>query len=232
LGGASWKSTGADGTWTKHFAPYLDLIPFSASNAGFVLSNWKNLSALAGLPVKNITLQMGDKTQKGEFVISEQGIEGGPVYAMNHLFRKGINTMYIDFKPDLKIETIYSKLIQAKNTTEALKELRLSKGSIGMIKTLIDKDTFTDSKKMSLLLKSFPLQIENLYAIDKAISTVGGIPLNALDEHFKCIAHPNWYFIGEMVDWDAPTGGYLLQACFSMAYVAGKNIVQNTSIES
>jgi uncharacterized flavoprotein (TIGR03862 family) len=226
LGGASWKSTGTDGKWVELLKQHLNLVPFQASNAGFVLKDWSKMTEFAGLPIKNSTINLRESTQKGEFVITDQGIEGGPVYALNYKFREGTEILYIDFKPDLSEEVIYAKLVQAKNNSEGLKQLKLAKGSIGIIKTILSKETFTDKRELSKLIKAFPLHIEKLYEMDKAISTVGGIPLNALDENFRCTAHPNWYFIGEMVDWDAPTGGYLLQACFSMAFMASKNIAQ------
>ena len=227
LGGASWAKTGSDGNWTKPFIEKgINMLPFQPSNcayridwaADFILKN-------EGKPLKNISIRSGESTKKGEVVITKFGLEGGAIYALSPEIRKQLNTskkaaIFIDLKPTLKNEEIVSKLSlsrKRKSWTEHIRnQLRLGKSSINLLKSVISKQDFTDIESLSFAVKNLPLTINDFAPIDEAISTVGGVDLNEIDENFQLKRMPHHFVIGEMLDWDAPTGGYLLQGCFSM----------------
>jgi uncharacterized flavoprotein (TIGR03862 family) len=229
LGGSSWKVTGSDGSWTKYFQNKgIEIVPFQASNCAFQI-NWpKNLLSLAaGLPLKNIALKSLNIRKEGEVVITEFGMEGSSIYALSPQIRQQLNEhqkaiCYIDLKPSLS----HAKLIELLNnkpanytTTKYLDSvLNLSKAQLAILKNLTVKEDFLNNETLANKIKELPLQITGLAPIDEAISTTGGISLNEIDKHFQLKKMLRHYVIGEMLDWDAPTGGYLLQGCFSMGY--------------
>jgi len=226
LGGASWKITGSSADWTQYFQKHkVDLKPFMPSNCAYQIK-WPStfIKQYEGEPLKNITLSVGNITQKGEVVVTQFGVEGNAVYACSPEIRtqlnaKNIATVAIDLKPHLSKDQIISKFqnSKSKNTTQILREvIKLSKLKIGLLKHFITKDQFLDTNVLIDHIKSFELVITDFAPIDEAISTVGGIALSEVDDHFQLRKLPNHFCIGEMLDWDAPTGGYLLQACFSM----------------
>ena len=234
LGGASWSKTGSDGNWTGLFSEKkIGIIPFQASNCSFQIK-WDQafLDIAEGKSLKNISIACADAQKKGEVVITKFGIEGGAVYALSPQIREQLNsnkvaTIYIDLKPDFTEEQIQKVLSFKGNKSFAslLKStLNLSEVQIALLKTILSKEEFTNLDTLSLKIKKIPIQIIGLAPIDDAISTVGGIALNEVDENFQLKKLPNNYAIGEMLDWDAPTGGYLLQACFSMGVYLAKHL--------
>ncbi len=231
LGGASWRKTGSDGEWTTHFEEKgISIVPFQASNCAYKIA-WSDgfLAKAEGKSLKNIALSCGDKVKKGEVVVTKFGLEGGAIYALSPAIREQLNehqkvTIFMDLKPVLSVENIINKLTEKNNkplTTLLKEQLHLPDTPITLLKNQLTKDEFIYIPTLANLIKNLPLSITAAAPIDEAISTVGGIPLDEVDEHFQFKKLPNHYAIGEMLDWDAPTGGYLLQACFSMgAYVA------------
>ena len=231
LGGSSWRVTGSDGAWLyPFFEKGVTTIPFRSSNCAFGV-NWESrfLEQFEGHPLKNIALNYNNKTQKGEAVITKFGIEGNAFYAFSPEIREQLNwskdaEVYVDFKPTLPLKQIIEKLENLAHLTikESLeKGLKLSPAAIYLLKTHLEKSDYTNPERLAFFIKSFPLQIHSLAPIDEAISTVGGIDLNEINDNFELLKLPAHYTIGEMLNWDAPTGGYLLQACFSMgAYLA------------
>ena len=225
LGGGSWKVTGSDGKWLKHFKNQgIKSIPFSASNCAFEV-NWGKaiLDQYEGNPLKNIAISCANKRQVGEVVLTHFGFEGNAIYALspeirNELEKIGKATIFIDFKPSLSLEDLHFKLKESKlNIGETLKKkLKLSPVMIGLLKSVLDKKDYTNPQKLAEFIKSFPVELIGISPIDEAISTVGGIALKEIDENYQFKKLQNHYCIGEMLDWDAPTGGYLLQGCFSM----------------
>lgn len=226
LGGGSWKVTGSDGSWLEVFEKQGVVIhPFKASNCGYMV-NWKTtfIAQNAGQPLKNCTYSAGGKPQKGEVVITERGIEGNAVYALSPELRKSLEIegnakLEIDFKPSWSEKKVLEVLQNSRLTkmTDILKkDLRLSKLQISLLKTATSKDEFLSKEHMAHLVKKYPLTITGQAPLDEAISTVGGVSLDAINENFELRVLPNHYCIGEMLDYDAPTGGYLLQSCFSM----------------
>lgn len=224
LGGSSWSVTGSDGKWIALFQKKnIETIPFKSSNAGFELKKEYLSAEYAGNWLKNIVLYSENQSRKGEITITDYGVEGIAVYALNASFRQG-KTIYIDFKPSLTNFQIIDKIEKAKNITDALKGLKLAKIVRHWLKLALTKTEFTDSKLLTAYIKKYPLPIQGLRSVEESISTVGGISRNALNSSFRLNTYPNIFCIGEMVDWDAPTGGYLIQGCVSSGAKAGKAI--------
>lgn len=228
LGGGSWKVTGSDGSWTNYFQEKgIEVIPFEASNCAFEIKWAEQFMKLAeGKQLKNIALQCGDSTKKGEAVITTFGLEGGVIYALSAAIRKQLNTtgeakLFLDLKPQLTVEEIKNKFrLRGNRSIKKLliDHLHMDDVQIELLKTILTKEQFTDLETLAQCIKQLPLTIMAAAPIDEAISTVGGIALTEIDSNFQLKKLPHHYVIGEMLDWDAPTGGYLLQACFSMGY--------------
>ena len=234
LGGGSWKITGSDGIWRDTFSKKgIKTKAFQASNCGYQI-DWKPdfIKKHEGTPLKNITITCNSITQKGEAVITKFGLEGNSIYGLSPQIREQLNaksnaTIFIDFKPSLTVENVHSKLTLStyRNTTETLKkELKLSTSQIDLLKTYLPKASYLNIDALTKNIKEFPLEIMNTAPIDEAISTVGGIDLKAISKNFELLVLPHQYCIGEMVDWDAPTGGYLLQACASMGVSLARHL--------
>lgn len=231
FGGGSWKVTGSDGHWAQIFkSAGLRVQDFEPSNCAFEV-DWPDelISKLAGRPIKNVEVYCDEKKHQGELVITEFGLEGNAIYALsgkirNQLKEQSVATIALDFKPMFELDKVEHLIAnsKAKNNTELLRnDIKLSKTQITLIKSLSEKEVFIDRKKLSGLIKNFQISLKGMAPIDEAISTVGGIDRNELKSNFELLQMPNHFCVGEMVDWDAPTGGYLLQACFSMgAYLA------------
>ncbi|MCF6308600.1 MAG: TIGR03862 family flavoprotein [Flavobacteriaceae bacterium] len=225
LGGGSWNITGSDGNWLDAFSEIgIKTKPFQASNCAYQIDwNLNFIQKHEGTPLKNIAISCNNVIQKGEVVITKFGLEGNAIYGLSPHIREQLNTnskatIFIDFKPSLTIEKIQSKIKFStyRNTTEILKkELKLSSSQIDLLKLYLSKETYLNTESLSNNIKKFPLEIISTAAINEAISTVGGIDLKAVSENFELKNFPNQFCIGEMLDWDAPTGGYLLQACVS-----------------
>jgi len=230
LGGASWKVTGSEGDWLDAFKDKgIGTVPFQASNCAYEV-NWPKdfIQKYEGEPLKNISITVKNKKQKGEVVITKFGIEGNAIYGLSPEIREAFAPgktaeVFIDFKPTLNADAIFTKLYQSKsNITTALKQnLKLSKAMVALLKVSLSKEEYTDLISLSNFIKKFSIKLVNTAPIDEAISTAGGIKLDAIDANFELKKYTGIYCIGEMLDWDAPTGGYLIQACASMgAYLA------------
>jgi uncharacterized flavoprotein (TIGR03862 family) len=237
LGGGSWKITGSDGNWLGTFSEKgIKTKKFQASNCGHQI-DWKHsfIEKNEGIPYKNIAISCNNITQKGEAVITKFGLEGNSIYGLSPQIREQLSanskaTIFIDFKPSLTLENVNSKikLSKYKNTTEILKkELKLSTSQIDLLKTYLSKESYLSIESLTKNIKKFPLEIINTATIDESISTVGGIDLNSISENFELKKMPNQFCIGEMLDWDAPTGGYLLQACASTGVFLAKHLNKN-----
>jgi uncharacterized flavoprotein (TIGR03862 family) len=228
LGGSSWKVTGSDGSWLNYFSDKgITTLPFQASNCAFKVE-WKKefIGLAAGKTLKNIAIKCDAKERKGELVITKFGLEGGAIYALSskiraHLNESGSATVFIDLKPSLSMEQIKDKFSARGNRSIKkllIDRLNLEDIQIELLKTILSKDDFTYLEVLAKKIKMLPLTITAIAPIDEAISTVGGIDLNEVDENFQFKKIKNNYCIGEMLDWDAPTGGYLLQGCLSMGH--------------
>lgn len=228
LGGASWPVTGSSGNWLTYFKnKRISVSDFQSSNCAFKV-NWEksHLSKIEGKILKNISISCGEKHHAGEIVLTKFGIEGSGIYPLSPQIREELNRsakamIYIDLKPSFPLEKIRQKLHSpsaGKNLTNRLKEeLNLSDAQIILLKAQLSKDEFLDLRVLAERIKRLPLTIEGLAPIEEAISTVGGIDLMEINENFELKKLKNNFVIGEMLNYDAPTGGYLLQSCFSMA---------------
>ncbi len=233
LGGASWKVTGSAGNWTSYFEEKgIQINSFYPSNCAYKInSNQELLKHISGQALKNCEFSCGVMHKKGEAVLTDFGIEGSGIYGLSkeirlQLIEKQKAELLIDFKPELSLEEIQNRFenrgkLSIKDILE--KKINLSAVQIQLLKYQSTKEEYNQPKTISQLIKMFPLILTDFAPIDDSISTVGGIALGEVTENLELKKLRNHYCLGEMLDWDAPTGGYLLQACFSMGkFVADK----------
>lgn len=229
LGGASWKKTGSDGKWAEFLSDLdIELKPFVPMNCGFEM-DWgeyikKNLERT---PLKNIEISVADKKVRGEVMLTPYGIEGGAIYAISNIIRDQMTkdnncTITLDLKPDLNVSDL-KELIEKRNNKKSLSQflqnkLKLPKQINAILIELLEKEKLTDSDYLAVNLKALKLELIRPRPIDEAISTGGGVSFESLSANLELKNHPGIYIIGEMLDYEAPTGGYLLQGCFSTAY--------------
>lgn len=231
MGGASWKVTGSEGEWLPMFDKKgIKTVPFRSSNCAFQI-DWpeKFIKKYEGKPIKNIETFIGKQRQKGECVITKFGIEGNGIYGLSPVIQDLLEKeneaeVYIDFKPLNDISSLIKKINQSEtNVTESLRDkLKLSPLVVTLIKQTLSKKEFLDVVCLAKSIKAFPVKIKSAALIDEAISTAGGVSLDAVNQYYELKGMNKHYCIGEMLNWDAPTGGYLIQACASMGvYLAG-----------
>ncbi len=230
LGGGSWEKTGSDGKWTELFeTKNIKVSPFKSSNSGIVLyENW--LGDLDGKILKNVVVSCEDLSCAGDLVCTSYGLEGKPVYAVNRALREQEKPhIVIDFKPQVSFEKILAVLTKAKSPTLGLKDLKLGEVALFWIRNFVSKEKFTNPKELAKLIKKFPIGIKGFRPLDEVISTAGGVETSELDENGSLTQFPNVFCAGEMINWDAPTGGYLIQGCVSSGFVVGKTIAEKLS---
>jgi predicted flavoprotein YhiN len=178
-----------------------------------------------------VSIWVGDVTSKGGAIITDYGLEGTAVYSIVQgvrasLSKKRTTEIIIDFKPSNTLEQLTKKTKEKSiKTKDYAKVFNLKSVELALIKSYTDKETYLNVKTFIQSLKNLVIPITSLRPIDEAISTVGGIDVDELNPDFSLKKYPNIFTIGEMVDWDAPTGGFLLQGCFSMGYFVGKSIL-------
>ena len=224
LGGASWPHLGSDAQWLPLFQDRgITVNPFKPANSRFLV-NWSAIfrEKFAGTPVKNVALTYAGKRVRGELMISQEGIEGGAIYALSKGLReKPGHPLLIDFRPDLTEEALAQRLTKPRGKDSLSNYLRKAAGlSPVAINLLRETGTAPDAKG----IKSMPLTLERPAGIARAISSAGGVAWDEVDEHFQLLKAPGTYCVGEMLDWEASTGGYLLQACFSTAVMAARHL--------
>lgn len=228
-GGASWPRTGSDGTWIGPVGESgVEVVPLRPANCGFEVV-WSPLfrARFAGEPVKNIRLAHGGAAVRGEAMITASGIEGGGVYALSAGLRDAIEAdgravLSLDLRPDVPVGEIAARLARARPRDSAATTLRragFSPVAAGLLREVTAND-LPSGDDLARLAKSLPLTLTGVAPIARAISTAGGIALDELDDRFMLVKRPGTFAAGEMLDWEAPTGGYLLQACFSTAAAA------------
>jgi uncharacterized flavoprotein (TIGR03862 family) len=224
LGAASWPKTGSDAAWVSLFqSKNIQVIPFEPSNAGINVNLPKEfLHQFQGTVFKNVVVSHHGISRKGEVVLTEYGLEGAPIYYLNPSIRKEMQIpMYIDFKPSHSEDYILSSLIESKNISDGLKKLKLPKAFVFWCKQFLSKEEYNELVLISQLIKQFPIYMHSFRPIEEAISCAGGVAWDELNERLQLKKFPAVSVVGEMIDWEAPTGGYLLQSAFSMGFVAG-----------
>ena len=239
LGGGSWSRLGSDGAWMLPLEQRgVGLAPLQPSNCGFEVQAWSELlvSKFAGAPLKNIAIGLNDDIPRlGECVITATGIEGSLIYALSAPIREAINahgsaTIHIDLLPGRPVDKLQAALSKPRGSRSMAKHLHSQVGIDGvkaaLLRELTDAATFADPALLARAIKALPVTLVKTRPLDEAISSAGGVTFEALDEQLMLKALPGVFCAGEMLDWEAPTGGYLLTGCFASGRAAGLGIVQ------
>jgi uncharacterized flavoprotein (TIGR03862 family) len=238
LGGASWPRLGSDGGWRDILANAgVRVSPLKPSNSGF-LANWSgHFKRHAGQPLKRIALLFDGETVRGEAIITENGIEGGAIYALSPLLRRAVETrgevlLRVALRADMTNDDIARKLTIPRGkqslSTFLRKALSLSPAEIGLLQEATSGALATlTPADLARLMNELPIRLTGIPPITRAISTAGGIPFDEIDERFMMRRLPSVFAAGEMLDWEAPTGGYLLQACFATGAAAGRGALNH-----
>ncbi|MDC0254136.1 TIGR03862 family flavoprotein [Bacteriovoracales bacterium] len=233
LGGGSWSKTGSDGLWTDLFSNLgLKMAPFQSMNSGFE-TDWSPhfKKKVNWSPLKNIKLSFKDHSVRGELIFTPYGLEGGPLYELSALVRDSREKaqVLLDFFPDLSQKEVLSKIHKPRGknslSNHLRKKLKLSGLAFSLLKERTSKEEFKDLDLLGQKLKALPLDLLRPRPMEESISTSGGIHFDNLDNSLMIKKMPGFYVAGEMLDWEAPTGGYLLQGCFSTAYKASQSIL-------
>lgn len=233
LGGGSWAKLGSDGAWTNILAARgVALAPLQPANCGFRVQ-WSDVfrARFAGIPLKGVRLSHDGASILGEAMITSDGIEGGGVYALSaalrdNIVRHGAAMLMLDLRPDVAEETLRTKLTTIKSGETLSNRLRrvagLSLVAIGILREAHGVVLPTEAETLAHAIKNAPLTLNAAAPIDRAISSAGGVSFDAVDEDLQLHALPGVFVAGEMLDWEAPTGGYLLQACFATGVAAAR----------
>ncbi|MET3667043.1 TIGR03862 family flavoprotein [Caulobacter sp. 1776] len=234
LGGASWARLGSDAAWVPLLRRSVDVAPFRAANCGFDVA-WSAVfrERFAGEPLKNVALRHGDKVARGDAMVAGYGLEGGAIYALSAALRDAIEAegravLTIDLRPDVPVETLERRL-QAPRNGQSLanflrKAVKLSPVEVNLLREAHGLDLPPAPAALAAAIKAAPIVLTGVQPLDRAISAAGGAAFEGLDG-LALRGRPEVILAGEMLDWEAPTGGYLLQACFATGVAAGKAAV-------
>ncbi len=240
LGGASWPQLGSDGAWQSWFAEQaIAVSPLQAANCGFNVP-WSDFfrQKFAGAALKPLRIALqhqADASTQGECIISEYGLEGSLIYALSRNIRECINaqgecTLLFDLLPDHSLERIQKMLSKPRNGRSLSDILRraftLPAVKIALLYECADKQQLQNSAYLAKILKQLPITLTSTRPVAEAISTAGGVALAQLDEQLMLKNHPGIFIAGEMLDWEAPTGGYLLSASMASGRIAGLGAVE------
>ncbi len=232
LGGASWPRLGSDGAWAARLgAQGVRVTPLAAANSG-ALIEWSAIfrSDFEGAPIKTVLLRHGASTARGDVVVTARGLEGGPVYTLSSQLRDtvqilGATTLSVDLRPDTSLECLARKLSrrpQKQSHANFLRKAGLSKVEIGLLREARRDGLPRDAETLAALIKNAPLTVVGVGGLERAISTAGGVAFDEVDADLMLKKLPGVFVAGEMLDFDAPTGGYLLQAAFATGLAAGR----------
>lgn len=238
LGGGSWARLGSDGAWAPLLeAQGVNVQPLLPSNCGFEVAAWSEFlrNKFAGAPLKNVSLNLsGQAPRAGEFVLTEKGIEGSLVYALSAPIRqlihsKGEATVYLDLLPQRSLEVVKKALLKPRGSNSMAKHLHRTLGLDGvkaaLMRELLAPEQFDDHTRLARSIKALPITLVGIRPLDEAISSAGGVPFEQLDANLMLNALPGVFCAGEMLDWEAPTGGYLLTGCFASGRRAGQGMI-------
>ena len=234
LGGGSWAKLGSDGAWVPWLNSLgLDVAPLQPSNCGFdVQGGWTThlREKFAGTPIKGAVMSFEEFSRKGEFVLTATGIEGSLVYAASALLRDAISRdgcakLHVDLKPEFSKERVLAEVSHPRGSrswsSHLKSRLNLSPVHLALLYEVLSKEAMADPTQIASTIKALPLALQATRPIDEAISTAGGIKLETLTPELMANTLPGLFIAGEMLDWEAPTGGYLLSACLASGRVAG-----------
>ncbi len=247
LGGGSWARLGSDGAWVPLLeARGIPIAPLRPANCGFEVSWSTHLrERYAGQPVKAVVASVTDATgtshhRNGEFVISDYGVEGSLIYALSAPMRdtiaaQGQATLYLDLLPDHDAARVTAEVSHPRGSRSLTTHLQSRLGLKGikavLLREALSAEAMHNPQQLAVTIKTLPLTLTATRPLDEAISSAGGVPFEALDEHLMLKAMPGVFCAGEMLDWEAPTGGYLLTACFASGRVAGQGALRWSALQ-
>jgi len=232
LGGGSWARLGSDGAWSHWLSQAgVKVNALKPSNCGFDVA-WSPIfkEKFDGQPIKSVILSFGDFHQQGEFIVTKEGVEGSLIYAASALMRdeilaNGKAVMLLDLAPDKTEPQLVEKLSKPRGSRSMANHLEKTVGmkgvKAGLLREFISKDDFGNMGQLAFYIKQVPVPLIAARPLDEAISTAGGVMFESLDENLMIRELPGIFCAGEMLDWEAPTGGYLLTACFASGRKAG-----------
>jgi uncharacterized flavoprotein (TIGR03862 family) len=240
LGGASWPRMGSDGAWTSILAARgIPIRPLVASNMGVDIG-WSQgfIERFAGVPIKPVALSVGGKRARGEVMVTATGLEGGAIYALSAALRAAVGggdkSLHLDLKPDMGAGDLAARLARARAGDSLSNVLKKQAGLAPVAVALLREAHGTSLPRepgvLAGAVKTVSLPLAGLRPLDRAISSAGGIPRSALSGTFELVGQPGLFAAGEMLDWDAPTGGYLLQATFATAAAAARGMAASLSL--
>lgn len=232
LGGASWPKLGTDGGWAE-FLPG-DLAPFRPANMGVDVAWSPVMQGFAGQPLKGIALTFAGRTVRGEAVVSRYGLEGGAVYALSAAVRDAVAaggaTLEVDLRPDMSVGALTARLAKPRGgqslSNHLRKALKLSPVETNLLREAHGKALPAEPGALARAIKTAPLRVTGVQGLARAISSAGGVRLDAVDDDLMLKARPGVFVAGEMLDWEAPTGGYLLQASFATGLAAAEGVLK------
>ena len=242
LGGGSWPKLGSDGAWVQLLTQRdIPVSPLRPANCGFDVRWSEHFSSrFSGHPVKSVTVSFVDSSgtshcRQGDFVVTAGGVEGGLIYALSSLIRdeisaKGSAEIFLDLMPGKELAQIFSGIAHPRGSRSMSSHLQ-SRANIKGVKTALLREcvpqaNFDHPERLAVAIKALPIKLVAPRPLDEAISSAGGIMFEALNENLMVRDWPGIFCAGEMVDWEAPTGGYLLTACFASGYCAGKGVLK------
>ncbi|MFN3492362.1 MAG: TIGR03862 family flavoprotein, partial [Anaerolineales bacterium] len=236
LGGGSWRKLGSTGEWVEMLKQFeVKVEALKPANCGFDV-NWTShfKQKFHGHPIKSVILSFETFHQQGEFIITKEGVEGGLIYSASAMMRdeilvNGKAVMYLDLTPDKTKEQLIEKLSKPRGSRSLSSYVEKTIGikgvKMGLLYEVLSKNDFMNIEKLASFIKQLPIELIATRPIDEAISAAGGVSFESLDEHLMLKNIPGVFCAGEMLDWEAPTGGYLLSACFASGVVAGNGVL-------
>lgn len=242
LGGGSWPQLGSDAAWVPWLVQRgVSVSPLRPANCGFDIA-WTEIfkNKFAGHPVKSVALKTqtpagGEKWQQGEFVVTTTGVEGGVIYSMSALLRdeiatKGFAVLRLDLAPDRDLAGLTNDLAKPRGkktmATHLERRVGMTGVKVGLLREVVSKEDFSDPAKLAAAIKSLSLKLIATRPLAESISSAGGVIFEAVDARLMLREVPGVFCAGEMLDWEAPTGGYLLTACFASGRAAGAGAVE------
>lgn len=232
LGGGSWSRLGSDGAWVPLLqSRQVDVAALKPSNCGFNVT-WSAhfRDRFAGQPLKSVALAFAGFERQGEFVVTETGVEGSLIYAASAAIRDAIETsgsarVLLDLTPGKSLERLIKEVAHPRGSRSMSSHLQSRAGitgvKAGLLREVLSKDDFADPMRLAASIKALPLPLISPRPLEEAISSAGGVTFEAMDARLMLKAMPGVFCAGEMLDWEAPTGGYLLTACFATGRAAG-----------
>lgn len=242
LGGGSWRRLGSDGAWVAWLGQAgVKVEALKPSNCGFDV-DWSPVfkEKFDGHPIKSVVLSFGEFRQQGEFIVTQEGVEGSLIYAASALMRDALLTnggavMTLDLAPDKTVAQLAEKLSKPRGSRTLASHLEKAAGmkgvKAGLLREFVPKDEFADMGRLAFYIKHLPVPLTAPRPLDEAISSAGGVAFEALDEHLMLRNLPGVFCAGEMLDWEAPTGGYLITACMASGRWAGRGAARWLGME-